>query len=129
LYTLPPMNVAMMEHPDLKTRDISSLEINLATSFGIPVTEELAKEWNDVTDGCPLFEATYGLSETHDVDTFMPQSHIKYGSVGIPTFNTKIKIVDIVTGEPLPNGEEGEIVINSPGVFSGYYKRPEDTAE
>lgn len=129
LYTLPPMNVAMMEHSDIKTRDLSSLEINFATSFGIPVTEELAKEWGNVTDGCPLFEATYGLSETHDVDTFMPQSNIKYGSVGIPTFNTNIKIVDIETGEPLTSGEEGEIVIKSPGVFNGYYKRPEDTEE
>lgn len=127
LYTLPPMNVAMMKHPDIKTRDLSSLEINFATSFGIPVTEELAKEWSNVTDGCPLFEATYGLTETHDVDTFMPQSNIKYGSVGIPTFNTNIKIVDIETGERLRSGEEGEIVINSPGVFSGYYNRPEDT--
>src|SRR5690625_1340978 len=39
LYTLPPMNVAMMKHSDIKTRDLSSLEINFATSFGIPVTE------------------------------------------------------------------------------------------
>lgn len=129
LYTLPPMNVAMMEHPEMKTRDISSLEINFATSFGIPVTEELAKQWDHATNGCPLFEATYGLSETHDVDTFMPQNQIKYGSVGVPTYNTTIKIVDVETGEPLPSNKQGEIIIKSPGVFSGYYKRPEDTAK
>lgn len=129
IYTLPPMNVAIMEHPNIEERDLSSLKVNFATSFGIPVSEELAKKWSALTGGCLFYEATYGLSETHDADTFMPKNHIKFGSVGIPTFHTKMRIVDLDTGENVPTGKQGEIIIKSPGVFQGYYKRPKDTLE
>lgn len=129
LYTLPPMNVAILEHADANKRDYSSLEVNFATSFGIPVSEELAEKWYQFTGGCSMYEATYGLSETHDVDTLMPKDKVKYGSVGVPTFETKMKIIDLETGERLGAGQQGEIVIKSPGVFKGYYKRPEDTEQ
>ncbi|MFS0576443.1 AMP-binding protein [Sporosarcina sp. 179-K 3D1 HS] len=129
LYTMPLMNKAICEHPDIDNRDLSSLELNSATSFGIPVSEELAEQWRKLTNGCLLFEAAYGLSETHDADTFMPKDNIKFGSCGIPTFETDIKIIDIRTKEELPPGHEGEIIIKNPGVFKGYYGRPEDTKE
>ncbi|GIN92067.1 long-chain-fatty-acid--CoA ligase [Siminovitchia terrae] len=129
LYTLPPMNVAILDYPNIEERDLSSLKINFATSFGIPVSKELAQKWRTLTNGCLLYEATYGLSETHDADTFMPRDNIKFGSVGIPTFETEMRIIDLDTGEELPTGKQGEIVIKSPGVFKGYYKRPEDTYE
>ncbi len=129
LYTLPPMNVAILDYPNIEERDLSSLKINFATSFGIPVSKELAQKWRTLTNGCLLYEATYGLSETHDADTFMPRDNIKFGSVGIPTYETEMRIIDIDTGEELAAGKQGEIVIKSPGVFKGYYKRPEDTYE
>lgn len=128
-YTLAPMNVAILNHPGVENRDLSSLKTNFATSFGIPVSEKLAEDWRILTKGCSLFEATYGLSETHDVDTFMPQDNIKFGTCGIPTYETEIRIVDIETGEDLPPGKQGEIVIKSPGVFKGYFNRPDATAE
>lgn len=127
LYTLPPMNVAILDYPNIEERDLSSLKVNFATSFGIPVSEDLAKKWANLTNGCLLYEATYGLTETHDADTFMPKDNVKFGSVGIPTYETEMKIIDLDTGKDLPAGKQGEIVVNSPGVFKGYYNRPEDT--
>lgn len=129
LYTLAPMNAAILDLPNIEQRNLSSLDINFATSFGIPVTEQLADRWLKVTKGCIMLEATYGLSETHDIDTFMPPGRVTYGSCGIPTYETEMAIVDMITGERLPAGQKGEIVIKSPGVFKGYYKRPADTAE
>lgn len=79
--------------------------------------------------GLPLFEASYGLSETHTCDTFMPMDKIKYGSCGIPTYETEIRMVDPVTGEDLPTGKQGEIVIKNPGVFKGYFNNPEATTK
>ncbi len=129
IYTIAPMNAAILQYPGVENRDLTSLEINLATSFGIPVDEKLAAEWKKLTNGCLLFEASYGLSETHTCDTFMPIDNIKFGTCGIPTYDTEIRIVDLETGQDLPPGEQGEIVIKNPGVFKGYLNRPDATAE
>ncbi|UOR10558.1 AMP-binding protein [Halobacillus amylolyticus] len=128
-YSIAPMNAAIINAPEVAQRDLTSLKRNLATSFGIPVTKELARKWSHITDGCLLYEAAYGLSETHTCDTFMPVDHIKYGSCGIPTYETQIKILDPFTSEVLPPDEQGEIVIKNPGVFKGYLNRPEATSE
>lgn len=128
-YTIAPMNVAVLNYPGIENRDLSSLERNDATSFGIPVTEQLAKQWSELTGGCTLSEASYGLSETHTADTFMPDNNIKYGSCGIPTYETELRIVDMESGRDLHVGEQGEIVLRNPGVFKGYLNHPEDTAE
>ncbi|MFD2639340.1 AMP-binding protein [Piscibacillus salipiscarius] len=129
LYTVAPMNAAILNHPNIETRNLTSLKLNFATSFGMNVDEKLASVWSQLTDGCVLLEAAYGLSETHTCDTFMPIDHIKFGSCGIATYDTEIRIVDLESGEDLKPGQQGEIVIKSPGVFKGYLNRPEATEE
>lgn len=129
LYTIALMNAAILNVPGIEQRDLTSLELNFATSFGMKVDEKLANAWKQRTNGCPLFEASYGLSETHTCDTFMPMDKVKYGSCGIPTYETEIRIVDTVTGEDLPTGKQGEIVIKNPGVFKGYFNNPEATTK
>ena len=126
-YSIAPMNGAILQMPDLNEKDLTSLRLNLATSFGVQVTTNLAKQWKDATNGCLLYEAAYGLSETHTCDTFMPTENIKYGSCGIAIHHTNIKVVDM-NGVEVPPLEEGEITIKSPGVFKGYYNRAEETA-
>lgn len=124
-----PMNAALINYPGVEKRDLSSLRTNLCTSFGIQLTEELASAWAEVTGGCQLYEAAYGLSETHTCDTFMPRDRVRYGSCGIPTYDTDVRIVDPETGEDLPPGKQGEIVIRNPGVFKGYWQKPEATMD
>lgn len=128
-YSVAPMNAAVLHVPGIEKRNLTTLRTNLATSFGIAVTETLANKWREITNGCLLFEASYGLSETHTGDTFMPQENIKFGSCGIPTYDTEMKIIDSLTGETVPNGQEGEIILRNPGVFKGYLNHPEATAE
>ncbi|MFA8440069.1 AMP-binding protein [Pueribacillus sp. YX66] len=129
IYTIAPMNAAILQYPSIEKRDLTSLELNFATSFGIPVDEKLANAWKQLTNGCLMFEASYGLSETHTADTFMPIDNIKFGTCGIPTYDTDIRIVDIESGRDLSPGEQGEIVVKSPGVFKGYLNRPDATSE
>ena len=126
-YSIAPMNGAILQMPGLNERDLSSLRLNLATSFGVQVTRNLADQWKKATNGCLLYEASYGLSETHTCDTFMPPEHVKFGSCGIPIHETNLKIVNTNSEEVGPL-KEGEIVIKSPGVFKGYYNRPDETA-
>ncbi|MCA1009181.1 class I adenylate-forming enzyme family protein [Halobacillus halophilus] len=126
-YSIAPMNDAILSIAE--ENQLEDLKLNLCTSFGMPVTKTLAENWKVVAPNCKLFEASYGLSETHTVDTYMPQDNIKFGSVGVPIRGTLIKISDPATGEVQSPGKSGEIVIQSPGVFKGYWGRPEATAE
>ncbi|WP_235816489.1 AMP-binding protein [Bacillus massilinigeriensis] len=128
-YSIAPMNGSILQIPEISNRDLTSLKNNLATSFGIQVTEELANKWKAVTKGCVMYEAAYGLSETHTCDTFMPKDKIKFGSCGIPIYETEMKIIHPETGEEQPRNQSGEIILKSPGVFKGYFNRPEATAE
>ncbi|HBV97974.1 MAG: AMP-dependent synthetase [Peptococcaceae bacterium BICA1-7] len=128
-YSVTPMNVAIMNYPGIASRDLTSLRLNLCTSFGIALTEEISKAWQILTGGCLLYEAAYGLSETHTCDTFMPPDKIRFGSCGIPTCGTDVRIVSPDTGGELGPGEQGEIVIKNPGVFKGYWNNSEGTAK
>jgi long-chain acyl-CoA synthetase len=58
----------------------------------------------------------YGSTEASLV-TIPRSADFKYDSVGTPIDGCEVKIVD------------GEIVVKNPGLFSGYYKNPEATAE
>jgi long-chain acyl-CoA synthetase len=128
-YSIAPMNVAVMQHPDAKRYDVSSLKVNAATSFGIVLTEPLARQWAEFTGGCALFEAAYGLSETHTMDTYMPRDAVRWGTQGRPCPGVEIRILDPDTGEERPPGELGEIVLRSEGTFRGYWNKPEATAK
>ncbi|WP_223590003.1 class I adenylate-forming enzyme family protein [Neobacillus bataviensis] len=128
-YSIAPMNWAILQIPGIAEKDLSSLKTNLATSFGVQVTKELAEQWKEVTNGCILYEAAYGLSETHTCDTYMPKEKIKFGSCGIPVYDTEIRIINLETGENQPPGKQGEIIVKNPGVFKGYLNRPDATAD
>ncbi|AEJ44061.1 class I adenylate-forming enzyme family protein [Alicyclobacillus acidocaldarius] len=129
MYTVTPMNLAIMEHPRSGDVDFSSLRLNPCTSFGVLVTDRVAAEWKALT-GAPLYEAAYGLTETHTADTQMPLDAIRYGTHGKPIPGTRIRIapLDDPTGALSP-GEAGEIWIRSPGVMKGYLRRDDATRE
>jgi long-chain acyl-CoA synthetase len=108
--------------------DWSALRRNPVTSFGITFTEQLAQQWRQFAPNCVSHEAAYGLSETHTVDTAMPVDAIRWGTQGKPVPGNQIRIVDPDTGAPLPVGTVGEITIQGPGNFKGYWNKPEATA-
>jgi len=127
-----PMNIAIMNHPDRKKYDLSSLKLCLTTSFGIQLNDEFVKLWQADMGGCMLAEAAYGLTETHTFDSFMPLHKPKYapGCQGIPLAGQEIKIVSWDDkSKEVPIGEMGEIVLKNPGVFKGYWNKPEETAK
>lgn len=128
-YSVVPMNLAVMQVPNAGQYDVSSLKTTRGTSFGIILTQEIAEAWGKFTGGCEICEAAYGLSETHTADTFMPATAVKWGTQGIPTYETVIRIISPETGEEMPVGEMGEIVLTNPGVFQGYWNKPEATTQ
>ena len=128
-YSIAPMNVAVMQVPGIEGMDFSALRMNPVTSFGIAFTEALAQQWRTVAPHCRSFEAAYGLSETHTMDTCMPHDAIRWGTHGKPVSGTTVRIIDPDTQTELPAGEVGEITIHGPGNFKGYWNKPEATAQ
>ena len=127
-YSIAPMNVAAMQVPGAKDYDLTSLRMNPVTSFGITFTEALAEQWRQFAPNCTSFEAAYGLSETHTMDSYMPADAIRWGTHGRPVPGNEVRILHPETGREQPAGQPGEITLRSRGVFKGYWKKPVATA-
>ena len=122
---VPTVFNAMLNHPKIKTYDLSSLKFCL--SGGAPLPLEVKRGFEALT-GCRLVEA-YGLSETSPGATFNPfEGPVKEGSIGQPIPGTIVAIKAPEDGSDVPLGKEGEICIKGPQVMIGYWNKPEETA-
>lgn len=77
---------------------------------------------------CPAarFYAAFGQTETSGFVTMAPFRE-RPGSAGRPMQLSSVAVVD-EGDRPVATGEVGEIVVRGPGVFDGYWNRPDDTA-
>ena len=71
----------------------------------------------------------YGLTETSAPSHSNPPDHPKQQCLGIPFMSTDARVVDPDTLQEVAQGEQGEIVVNGPEVFEGYWQRPEATEQ
>jgi long-chain acyl-CoA synthetase len=71
------------------------------------------------------FWTGFGQSETSGVVTLMPVEE-RPGATGRPLSGARVRCVD-ETGEEVPIGEPGEIAVQGPLVFSGYWRDPDAT--
>ncbi|MBB1652515.1 MAG: AMP-binding protein [Delftia acidovorans] len=127
-YSVASMNAAVLQVDHAADYDLSALRINPCTSFGVTINEALAQQWRGLAPHCQLFEVTYGMSETHTWDTSMPVDAIKWGAHGIPVAGVECRVIDASTGDDMPTGEVGEVIVRSQGNFKGYWNKPEATA-
>ncbi len=126
-HTMAPSLPSVMNCEDAGTFDLSSLRTTVGTSFGVCLTETLARRWSRFANGCLVYEAGYGLSETHTCDTLMPPDAIKWGTNGKPSPGVELRIVDPETGCDLSTGQRGEILLRGPIRYKGYWLQPEAT--
>jgi acyl-CoA synthetase (AMP-forming)/AMP-acid ligase II len=123
--SITTMNVAVVNYPDVDKYDLSSLKRSL--TGGAPVPGEILEKWRKKV-GTELSEG-YGLSESISQTHMNPVHTPRYGTIGLPMFDLECRIVDLETGQDLPPGEEGELVLKGPTVMKGYWNRPEETQE
>lgn len=116
---------ALLNHPDFAKVDFSSLRLVLGG--GMAVQKAVSERWEKVT-GLPLVQA-YGLTETSPAVTINPFDgrHVE-GSIGLPLPSTELVIRDD-SGQNMGVGEVGEICVRGPQVTSGYWQKPEETAQ
>jgi long-chain acyl-CoA synthetase len=125
--------IALMNHPDIKTRDLSSFV--KAYSGGAPVSESIVDQFQKLT-GLYLYNV-YGMTETNSPSHIVPwgkrapvDRESGALSVGVPVPNCIMKIVDLEnSSKALTPGEVGEIVDSGPIVVPGYWQKPEETRQ
>ena len=104
--------------------DLSSLES--ASEGGAKMSVSLQKEFEAVAN-VEMGEG-YGLTETTAATHTQSGSTfgLRHGTIGQPLRMTDCKIVD-GSGEEVPIGEEGELLVRGPQVMAGYHELPEAT--
>lgn len=109
----------------LATHDVSSVEVG---STGSDTVHDPLYDAFETKFGAPLTEG-YGLTEGGPMVTMTPRWGVKKrGSAGIPLPEVDTRIVDPETGEELPPGEPGELLVASPGVAE-YHNLPAVSAD
>jgi len=123
----PTIYIGLLNHPDLKKYDLSSIDSCISGSAPLPV--EVQEQFEEVTGG-KLVEG-YGLTESSPVThaNFLWDKKRVKGSIGVPWPDTDSVVLSMETGEPLPQGEIGEIAVKGPQVMKGYWNRPEETEQ
>ena len=124
-HMLPAVNTlfnALLQHPEFKTVDFSSLCVSQAG--GMAASEGTARRWLQAT-GSAMIEG-WGMSETCAIGTnnLVTNRHFT-GTIGLPLPGIDIAIKDD-DGHSLAIGESGEICIRGPQVMTGYYQQPEE---
>jgi len=123
---VPTIFMAMLNAPNIKKFDLSSLRFCI--SGGAPLPLEVKLNFEKLA-GCKVVEG-YGLSEASPVLTCNPiEGRVIAGSIGPPIPQTIVSLRDLddPTRE-VPHGERGELCAKGPQVMKGYWKKPAETA-
>ena len=116
---------ALMNHPDFKTVDFSSVKFCVAG--GMALQQPVAKRWLEAT-GKPVVEG-YGLTESSPVlSCNRIDGQDRPGTIGLVFPSTEVRIMDENMDE-VPRGERGELCGKGPQVMKGYWNRPDETAK
>ncbi|MCH2172696.1 acyl--CoA ligase [Myxococcota bacterium] len=113
-----PVAMAMADHPDLESFDLSSLRyFNWCAT---PVTEDVANRFTQRT-GVRWLTA-YGATEAPvlSANPVEQPKRWRLDTPGLPGPDCEMRIVDLETHEPVPPGESGEVVVRGPNVMLGY---------
>jgi long-chain acyl-CoA synthetase len=104
----------LLVYGPLKNR-LGVSRVRLAYTAGEAIGPEIFRFWRSL--GINL-KQLYGQTEASVYITAQPDGEIYADTVGKPNIDVEVKIA-----------ESGEVLFRSPGVFVGYYKDPEKTAQ
>jgi acyl-CoA synthetase (AMP-forming)/AMP-acid ligase II len=115
---VPTMAQMLLQHPNLKKHDLSSLRGIVFA--GAPLPKSIMEGcWQHIT---PNVYEYYGLQETGILVAVTPEvKRQKAGSCGAPLPFVDLRIVD-KNDNDVPAGNVGEVIARAPSTTAGYYK-------
>jgi fatty-acyl-CoA synthase len=124
---VPTMLYALLDHPDSRTRDLSSLQTVYYGAAAInPVRLREA-----IDRFGPIFAQFYGQTEAPMAISYLARAdhdEARLTSCGRPSAFLRIALLD-EHGTRVPAGAPGEICVAGPLLAAGYRNQPEATAE
>jgi fatty-acyl-CoA synthase len=127
VFFVPAQWAAIVALPGIRDRDLSALR---RASWGAaPASTTLLRTMIDTFPQAEIVTA-FGQTECSPVTCALrgEDSVRKIGSIGTPMINVEVRVVDDEMND-VPQGEVGEIVYRGPLVMSGYWNKPDETAE
>lgn len=132
LFAVPAMMRLLLDHPDVATRDLSSLR--QASIGGAPTSSMMLAEV-EARFGCTCI-CGYGMTESSPTLTRSldkpgePPSAARRATTGLPILGVDARVLDDDDVEvPWDGVTTGEVCARSNHVMAGYWNRPEETAE
>jgi long-chain acyl-CoA synthetase len=126
---VPTLYSTISSHPSVASgrRDLRSIEACISGAAALPNGTQA--EFERLTGG-RLVEG-YGLSEASPATHCNPLgSGGRSDTIGLPLPDTDCRLVDVeAETRAVGPGEPGILCVSGPQVMSGYWQRPEDTAE
>jgi long-chain acyl-CoA synthetase len=127
LPAVPPIYERLVTAAEARGVSLSGIDIAISGAMSLP--QSIVELWESKTGGY-LVEG-YGLSECSPVLMANPVGATrKPGTVGLPLPGTELRVVD--PDDPDTDrafGEEGELLARGPQVFSGYWRKTDETAK
>lgn len=117
---------AIINHPRVQEINMPK-KISIINAGAAPCSLDLLHKAREM--GFNIVEG-WGMSETTSVGITTPFFGVKKPlSIGLPYPDAEVKFIDVDTGEEVPLGEPGELLMKSPMVMKGYWNEPEETAK
>ncbi|TFG15082.1 MAG: AMP-dependent synthetase [Promethearchaeota archaeon] len=131
MVNVPTLYLNIKNNPKVKSIPKSTLDaIEIYISGAAPFPAEAIRNFEEALSAENKVLEVYGMTEASPIVTMNPYlGKKKIGTVGIPMPDTDLRLVDVDSGEQVPLGKPGEIIIRGPQVTKGYYNKPEANAE
>jgi len=129
VYGVPAMYVAEFALPEFASYDLTSLRTGMMSGAPCPI-ELMKRVMNEMHIGELVI--AYGQTETSPVCTMSDAGdsiEVRVNTVGRAMPQTEIRVVALETGETLPIGQQGEIIVHGFTLMKGYDGDPEGTAQ
>jgi malonyl-CoA/methylmalonyl-CoA synthetase len=124
-FGVPTIYVRLLETPDDAARRIGA-RTRLFVSGSAPLPAHVFEAFR-AKFGHAILER-YGMTETLMIASNPYDGERRPGTVGRPLPGVQARIVG-ADGRDVENGTVGELLVRGPAVFSGYWRRPDATAE
>jgi long-chain acyl-CoA synthetase len=126
---VPTLYIALLNHPDVQRGKVDFKSMKICLSGAAALMADTKQRFESITggrlvEGSSLTEAMMALciNPVHGPN--------KTGSVGMPLPDVRVRIFDGDEGvKTMPAGEIGEIAFAAPQLMTGYWNRPEETAD